>query len=34
LSRVTVITRRFGDQDWLYGQGLSQPFLIPHSQVA
>jgi len=34
LSRVTVITRQHSDQDWLYRQGLSQPFLAAHGQVA
>jgi hypothetical protein len=27
LSRVSVITRHRGDQDWLYRQGLSQPLV-------
>lgn len=34
LSRISVIARHHGDQGWLYGQGLSRPFLRRQAQVA
>lgn len=34
LSRVTVISRHRGDQEWFYGQTVNHPFQIPQSQVA
>ena len=34
LSRVPIITRHHGDQSWLYGQGLTQPVVKVHAQVA
>jgi hypothetical protein len=33
LSRITVIARHHGAQDWLYGR-LSEPFVRTHAQVA
>lgn len=34
LANTTIVSRHQGDQSWLYGKGLTKPFMVAHGRVA